>query len=441
MSLKVLLSQPILFVPESTTQTTHAPGRVSVPVSSISIPESVSTLVSAIPVSRSAAIALPDPQGGAAASAVKPSGAPSPSRPLTSALLSSSSGAGGWYGSPSAVPKKRGYEAIEPSRPHDGSPVVKRRKVSADAEVAIKIVSDPMVQARGFRNRSGLHCYRNASLQALGHIPAFREKIRKHICTRSGCPACALRGAFYDHFARNGAKLPSHEPRGLQALSRSVGNGFAYGNRQEDAQEYIALLLDRLGEKSDPDCALESAISKIFGASKVSEVECVSCGKVNATPINGDLIAMLNLPQGKKGKRTSLEKCLESYTKEELIEDYRCESCGCYGIKKRTKFVTPPKVALICLSRFSYDRAKDNRPVSFSERLSWRDYTTGRPGASELVGVICHLSKWGSSGHYVTYLKTGDSNWLRYDDGVVSRCQGPPTDQEKEAYLLLYSRL
>lgn len=232
--------------------------------------------------------------------------------------------------------------------------------------------------------------------------------------------------------------MPPHEPKGLRAIAQSVGSGFAYGGRQEDIQEYISLLLGRLGEESDPECTLESAISKIFGASKVTEVECVNCGKVSTRPVDGELIAMLYLP--KKAKRTSLEKCLEDFTKEERIGDWRCESCRGLGCKKREVFATLPRVAMICLKRFHPNKEKDNRAVSFPERLSWRDYTSGRPGASELTAVICHISARRKSGHYVAYLK-GDGGWLRYDDGVVSRCRGPPTDQEKEAYLLMYSRL
>ncbi|KAK6509561.1 hypothetical protein TWF481_004299 [Arthrobotrys musiformis] len=434
MSLKVLLSQPILFVPESTTQTTHA--------SAVSVPVSVSSLLSAIPASRTPAIALSGPQGRTEASAGRTSSSLSPPNPLTSAYLSSSRGEGKVYKTVSSVPKKRGYEATELSRPLGGSPIVKRRKVSSDAEVAIRVIADPKLQGRGLQNRSGVHCYRNASLQALGHIPAFRDKIRKHKCARNGCPACSLRGVFRDHFARDGSKVPSHEPKGpLQAIAQSVGPSFARGNRQEDAQEYIGLLLDRLAEKSDAECGLKREISKIFGASKVSEVECVNCGRVSATPSVDDLIVMLNLPQGKKGKRTSLAKCLEDYTKEEFVEDFRCESCGSCGVNKRVRFVTPPKVALISLARFDWEKNKDNRAVSFPEMLNWGEYTRGRFGVSELTAVICHISPRRSYGHYVAYVNMGNGGWLKYDDGKVSRCQGPPTSQEKEAYLLLYSML
>ncbi|KAF3164780.1 hypothetical protein TWF225_001602 [Orbilia oligospora] len=434
MSLKVLLSQPIVFVPETTTRTTHASGCVPVP-------ESVSTLISAIPVSRSSAIALSSPQGGTAASAVKASGLSSSLAPSTSAFLPSSTGGERWYGAPSSVSKKRGYEAIALPRPQDGSPSVKRRKVSSDVEVAIRTFPVPMARARGLRNSSGVHCYRNASIQALGHVPAFRDKIRRHFCRKADCPACALRGAFCDHFSRSGSKLPAHEPKELKTIGRSVGLELKRELEQEDCQEYISLLLARLADKSEPGCALERAFEKIFGASKISETECVNCGHVSASPLSIDKLSMLSLFHLRRGRRTSLEELLEEFTKEEHIEDYRCEACRSLGCNRSEKFVTPPRVAIFCLKRFSQSGRKDNRAVSFPERLSWRDYTNGEYGASELTAVICHVSASLSSGHYVCYLKTDGGDWLEYNDSKVTKCKVPPTKEEKGAYVLMYSKL
>ncbi|KAK6363332.1 hypothetical protein TWF730_000768 [Orbilia blumenaviensis] len=504
MSLKVLLSQPILFVPESTTQTTHAPGAsVSVPVpprfspdseqkcvsalssllstfqesrasatalssplssakslspprtpvrapsseaSAIALSSPLSSLrsitppVSPVPVRRSPAIALSGPQGKANASTVRaPSSQSSASASSTSTFLSSSSaGRSGSYETSPSVPKKRDYEATALSQSHDGERAAKRRKVSLDAREGIP---DPAIQARGFKNSSGVHCYRNASLQALGHIPAFREKIRKHKCSRAGCIACVLRVAFREHFARHGARLPSHEPRGLQAISRSLGPKFAEGRQQEDAQEYIGLLLDRLAERCDPGSSIKRAIPKIFGASKISEVECVACEKVTTSKSTDDLLVMLNLPQGQKRQRISLEDCLEEYTKEEVIRDYRCEACRCCGIKKRVRFTTPPKVALMALSRFDFMGRRDNREVSFPEKLNWNSYTKGWTGSSELTAVISHVSTKASSGHYTAFLNAGGGQWLQYDDGRVSTCRSPTKSQLSRAYLLLYSQL
>ncbi|KAK6516840.1 hypothetical protein TWF506_006725 [Arthrobotrys conoides] len=435
MSLKVLLSQPIVFVPE-TTQTTHASGRVSVP-------ESVSTLLSAIPVSRSSAIALSSPQGGTAASAVKASGPSSSFAPSTSANMPKSTGKRGYEAS-SSVPKKRGYETIAQSRPHGGLPSVKRRKVSADVEVAIKVYPVPMARARGFWNGSGTHCYRNASIQILGHVPAFRDKIRRHFCRREGCPACALRGAFRDHFSRNGQKLPAHEPEELQTLGQSVGLDDEDWLEQEDAQEYLSLLLWRLGQESDPECALNGAISKVFGATKTTDVKCAKCGHVSTTFTSGEwvnLLGMAHLGPPRRGSRTSLEDLLAETTSEEFVE-YKCGSCGHKGDAGKTeKFVAPPKAALLCLKRFTPTKGKDNRAVSFPERLSWRSYTKSEYGASELVAVLCHISANNSSGHYICYLRSDDGDWFEYDDNRVSKCKGPPLKKEKEAYILLYSRL
>ncbi|KAK6534241.1 hypothetical protein TWF281_005571 [Arthrobotrys megalospora] len=401
MSLKVLLSQPILFVPESTTPTTHS--GVSVPVAPRLSPNSekrcvsaLSSLLSTFPgsgspaialsglqgasasVSRNSAIALSSPLGATSPSAVKKtSSLSSPSVPSISTFLSEPSGGRkGMYEMKSSVPMKRDYSAIELSGSLGGSPVVKRRKLSSDTEVTIRVNTAPKVRARGLRNSSGVHCYRNASLQALGHIPGFRSTIRNHKCTRARCPACALKVAFQDHFFEKGTMVPPHEPPALRAIAQSVGHGFERGNRQEDAHEYIGLLLDRLAERSDPASFVKQGIAQTFGASKVSEVQCVTCKKVTTSSSNDELVVMLTLPQVRRGEETSLEDCLREHTKEESVNDYRCEACGRRGIKKRVRFAAPPRVALMALTRFNWRGRKDNRTVSFKEKLNWRDFTT-----------------------------------------------------------------
>ncbi|KAK6341104.1 ubiquitin carboxyl-terminal hydrolase [Orbilia brochopaga] len=310
----------------------------------------------------------------------------------------------------------------------------------------------PRAQARGYLNRSGTHCYRNASLQALGSVYEFRQLILDHTCDKNKkCVCCPLQIVFRDHYNSNGARSSPHEPPQLRTIAKSIGGTFAQAGlyRQEDAHEYIALLLDRLstrGSKSSAE-AVKTAINSIFTCTKITTIECLNsrCQQQSHTRCTEDSLIMLNIPElpSKKNGELDLNDCLRHYTRFEHVSDYKCEKCGNRGIKKKLIFEAPPKVAMIALSRFkiawSGGRGKDRRKVKFPEVLDWVQFTQKHAGKSKLSAIVCHESSSLNSGHYYTIVRSERDGWLKYDDEHVASCRNPLDGFENKWYLLLYA--
>ncbi|KAK6528631.1 Ubiquitin carboxyl-terminal hydrolase 36 [Orbilia ellipsospora] len=309
-----------------------------------------------------------------------------------------------------------------------------------------------LVRGRGYLNRSGTHCYRNASLQALGSVLEFRALVLNHNCGNpKQCACCYLRIVFREHYQIHGTRLSPHEPVQLRFIAHFIGGPFARTKfpRQEDAHEYIALLLDRISAQRNRATPAngKNHIGRMFTSSKITRIICANptCKSVLNVRSMDDTLIMLNMPKfTRKRQELSLEDCLQHYTKSEYVADYRCEECGRLGIEKKLIFETPPQVALIALSRFKFGwsegRAKDRRSVTYPESLAWSSYTQNHSGKSRLMAIICHESSNLDSGHYYAIVRCGLNIWLKYDDEQVVRVKNPLKTLEQKWYMLLYER-
>ena len=58
------------------------------------------------------------------------------------------------------------------------------------------------------------------------------------------------------------------------------------------------------------------------------------------------------------------------------------------------------------------------------------------PGRYTLSGIVSHVGKNTTCGHYVAHLRKGDA-WYIYNDDKVARSEQPPLDL---AYMCLWTR-
>ncbi|ORD94358.1 UBP15 [Enterospora canceri] len=129
-----------------------------------------------------------------------------------------------------------------------------------------------------------------------------------------------------------------------------------------------------------------------------------------------------------------VEDCVAEYLKEGPINfshQAKGESDGCQGeCSISTAIESTPPYMFITLKRFTSTGTKINTFVDFRERLLINGV------AYELVGVVCHFKIGIFYGHYVSYVKKGDS-WYCCNDSVVSRGKV----EKKTAYVFLYRRV
>jgi ubiquitin carboxyl-terminal hydrolase 34 len=262
---------------------------------------------------------------------------------------------------------------------------------------------------------------------------------------------------------------------------------------QKDAQEFLAIFLDRL-ENVGINNEYKYMINNIFGGRNCSLIECLSCHKIK---MNFEPILYLSLEV--KNMKT-LKNSLEKYFSKEFIDGYECEGCkNKVKIEKRNILADLPNVLIIHLQRifynFEYDHnEKINSYLEFPRHLNLKPYTLEELNKTNndnnddiyfradeyynyyLVGVVVHVGS-ADSGHYYSYINTVrggtgdvatydetdnrmDSCWLEYNDSHISKfnidnlereCFGGSTgersmsiwgnaDNCKNAYLLVYER-
>jgi len=116
------------------------------------------------------------------------------------------------------------------------------------------------------------------------------------------------------------------------------------------------------------------------------------------------------------------------------------------SVTKALQFKQLPKVLIVCLKRFSYNKdtgcpQKIKKAVRYEERLTidrgWcaDDY---EPQEYQLTAVICHHGESANGGHYNAAVRY-NSEWYMYDDALVRQMEiREVMNQQFTAYLLVY---
>ena len=266
---------------------------------------------------------------------------------------------------------------------------------------------------------------------------------------------------------------------------------------QKDAQEFLAIFLDRL-EQASKKSKYKNLVNNVFGIKNCSLITCLSCGKVSYT---FDPSVFLSLEV--KNMKT-LNDSLDKYINEEYIDGYNCEGCkkNC-RISKRNILTSLPNVMIIHLQRIFYNweiehNEKINSRLEFPKEINMKNYTiehilNNNENKDEniyfrcdeyynyyLVGVIIHIGS-ADSGHYYSYInniREGEGNinyfnpkdenclnsWLEFNDSTISQFdiqnleneafggsydddnnysnyRGWIREKSNNAYLLVYERL
>lgn len=261
------------------------------------------------------------------------------------------------------------------------------------------------------------------------------------------------------------------------------------GYSQQDAQEFLKLLMERLhleinrrGRRAPPILAsgpvpspprrgggalheepdlsdddranlmwkryLEREDSKIvdlFVGQLKSCLKCQACGYRSTT---FEVFCDLSLPIPKKGfagGKVSLRDCFSLFTKEEELESENAPVCDrCRQKTRSTKKLTVqrfPRILVLHLNRFSTSRGsikKSSVGVDFPlQRLSLGDFASDKAGSPVYqLYALCNHSGSVHYGHY-TALCRCQTGWHVYNDSRVS----PVSENQvasSEGYVLFY---
>lgn len=373
-------------------------------------------------------------------------------------------------------------------------------KASGGTEITMK-----RLQPRGLVNTGNL-CFLNATLQALLSCPPFfqlLQTLKSREIPEAGYPTLHAFVEFVVKFeedepidrdlkknvkATGGIEVgQSFRPNMFDPVLKSFSPDqplSASGRpRQEDAQEFLSFLMDRLHDEllklqdrdlngsggsklslvtvtGDDDWEtvgpknrtaitrtqtfMESELSAIFGGQLRSVVK--SRGNKASATIQRFLLLHLDIfPDAVH----TVDDALHVFASPESLEDYRVSTgkAGVVSASKAVKLQTLSKVLILHLMRFSFGSTgsgKLHKPVVFSpEIVLSRDLlvsptTEGR--RYELVATVSHHGKDPSKGHYTADTKRPNGQWLRFDDAAVS-VVGLNKVLHDQAYLLFYKQI
>ncbi|XP_007951469.2 ubiquitin carboxyl-terminal hydrolase 17-like protein 6 [Orycteropus afer afer] len=287
----------------------------------------------------------------------------------------------------------------------------------------------------------GNTCYMNAALQCLTYTPPLANVMlsweQSPSCGPQGlCMLCAMQ----DHISR-ALHHPGHV---LQPSAALVGD--FHRHQQEDAHEFLMSTLDAMhraclrGHGPFHSCSKDTTlIRQIFGGYWRSRVQCLRCQRVSDT-FDPYLDITLDI-QAAESVSQALEQLV---TTEELDGDnsYHCGICHRkVPASKKLTLHTCPEVLILVLKRFSdMTGDKNAKHVNYPESLDLSRCISGQAtGAAvyRLYAVLVHVGLTCHTGHYLSYVKTGNGKWYKMDDAKLVACD-MTSALNQQAYVLFY---
>ncbi|KAI8814802.1 hypothetical protein BJ742DRAFT_887384 [Cladochytrium replicatum] len=346
----------------------------------------------------------------------------------------------------------------------------------------------------------GNTCFMNSTIQCLsGTVPLARYfmdgSYRKHV---NKANPLGTKGQIVDGFAELVRSLYSDERVVVPVRFKDIVGTWAVqfrGNDQQDSQEFLAFLLDKLHEdlnvgrrnkllpapkptkepEEEPQLPDDvgslkawnsyiqtnwSIVVDMFQGQYKSTLQCTTCQKVSTT---FDHFMYLTLPIPNVRGTVTLAQCIAKFCEEEILDGddaWHCPRCKKpRRALKKLEIVRLPAILLVHLKRFYYQgpfRNKIETMVQFPvmelnmapylPSYGRRPYVMDQPSPTveepyfyDLYGVSNHMGGL-NGGHYTAHVRNMYRNqWFNFDDSYVTG-SSPESVQSRSAYILYYVR-
>lgn len=323
----------------------------------------------------------------------------------------------------------------------------------------------------------GNTCFMNTALQCLIHsdtlanflqLKTYETKLTKKVESLILLEFDKLRELMMseDCIISPGGFLSSIQ-KVAKIKDRTIFTGFA----QNDLTEFLIFLIDCFHTaisrevdmeisgtvKTDDDKLAKSCYSMlktmygkdysefldIFYGIHVSEITSLDKTSLALTP---EPFLLLDIELPKDSQNNTLEECIESYTKNELLDDenrYETKDGEKIEANKKISFWKLPNVLIIAIKRFSNGIRKNESLVKFPiDHLDMSPYLVGYNKNDfnyEVFGICNHIGGI-MGGHYFAYIKNSDNKWYNFNDSDITEITDLSTLISPSAYCFFYRK-
>jgi len=189
-----------------------------------------------------------------------------------------------------------------------------------------------------------------------------------------------------------------------------------------------------------------SEIMDLFYGILVSEI--VSLDGIKKHSIKPENYFILDLPIPDNKSPVNIYDCFDAYVRPELLVGenawYNENTKSKEDIQKRITFWSFPKILIITLKRFSPDgTSKKNEFIDFpTDNLDLSNYINGYNASQykyELYAICNHIGNV-FMGHYTSYVKNYNNEWVYFNDQSVEVMQKNDNIKTPMAYCLFYRK-
>lgn len=227
---------------------------------------------------------------------------------------------------------------------------------------------------------------------------------------------------------------PGTITRNVHKLSRTLRP-----YQQEDAHEFLRSLLSTLTMEGQ-----NRQLSALFDGLLESSVTCQTCGYASLTR---DRYMDLSLDIA-DSSISNLTDALRHFTKTETLDENNMVDCRkCQErqiVTKGLRLATAPTILVCHLKRFAWNmygqQIRLSKDVTFPLQLDidkcMSKANRSTPPPYQLVGVLVHAGRSCDSGHYYSFVRSGD-RWYKCNDATVTEVDVDVVLKQK-AYMLIY---
>ena len=281
----------------------------------------------------------------------------------------------------------------------------------------------------------GNTCFINSIFQSFLNI---KKQFIFEICNNKNCFFCEIQNLFYNILMNpNNNKYIIPTSEFLTKITDIMP--FYKKGRQEDAHEFFVYFLSKIQDFSPHPNSFLASLPLLFTGSLISQVKCGKCQFISSsfekfTDISLDILNVNNL-----------QSSIDDFCHEEILEGdnkYYCEKCRKKTISfKRVFFDKFPKIFVFHLKRADKFQHKIKKYINFNLILNFKNYNIkNKNQIYNLNSVIIHEGYSINSGHYLTYCKIKNGNWISYDDIRVEKIKENEI-LSSTPYMLFYEKV